>query len=372
MDTRDRARGVEAPAGPELAVVVCALGDTPLAATVDSIVASATAAGRELDVLVVWQGKGPPEVPEAARVLEVFPLGISYARNRGAGAVASRLIGYLDDDETVVEGWVAAAVAEFGGDPADAAGGAFGPVLSTSLDDVPYFCPTTERVVYRGKSTPPWLVGTGGNMVFPRDTLALAGGFDPRFGAGAPVGSAEETDLVLRLLREGRRLVYTPDLTVYHPSRGLEDEVRARRLYGVGMGIALRGQTPLLSAKYLVTIGQELGRAVRAGNTRRRREVMATFRSFLAGLVAPVGVDSPVAALERLPAELRSELGPGGPAPLPGTVGERAHLRYALESGGVLHLYVNPAPELPEALDENARIVARAAGTDALWALERG
>ena len=53
-------------------------------------------------------------------------------------------------------------------------------------------------------------------------------------------------------------------------------------------------------------------------------------------------------------------------------VGDRAHLRYALEGGGVLHLYVNPAPELPETLDENARIVARAAGTDALWALERG
>ena len=200
--------------------------------------------------------------------------------------------------------------------------------------------------MYRGTGTPPWLVGTGGNMVFPRDTLVLAGGFDPRFGAGAPVGSAEETDLVLRLLDEGRRLVYTPELTVYHPSRGLEDEVRARRGYGVGMGIALRGQTPLLSAKYLVTIGQELGRSVRARNTRRRREVMATFRSFLAGLVAPVKVDSPAAALRRLPAELRGELGPGEPTPLPGMVGDRAHLRYALEGGGVLHLYVNPAPAL--------------------------
>ena len=372
MDTRDRARGVDAPAGPDLAVVVCTLGDSSLAATVDSIGASAKAAGHELDVLVVWQGDGTPEVPAGARVLEVFPLGISYARNRGAATVESRLVGYLDDDETIVEGWAAAALEEFAGDPADAPGGAFGPVLSTSVDDVPYFCPTNERVVYRGTGTPPWLVGTGGNMVFPRDTLVLAGGFDPRFGAGAPVGSAEETDLVLRLLDEGRRLVYTPELTAYHPSRGLEDEVRARRGYGVGMGVALRGQTPLLSAKYLVTIGQELGRSVRAGNTRRRSEVMATFRSFLAGLVAPVKVDSPAAALRRLPAELRGEVGPGEPSPLPGMVGDRAHLRYALEGGGVLHLYVNPAPGLPETLDENARIVARAAGTDALWALERG
>lgn len=364
-------RGIDAPTGPELAVVVCTLGKKPVAATVDSIAASAKAAGRDVDILVVWQGEGPANVPEGVRALEVFPLGISYARNRGIAAVKSRLVGYLDDDETVVEGWVQAALSELAGDPADVPGGAFGPVLSTSLDDLPYFCPTKERVVYRGGNTPPWLVGTGGNMVFPRDTLVLAGAFDPRFGAGAPVGSAEETDLVLRLLDEGRQLVYTPELTVYHPSRGFEDEVRARRLYGVGMGIALRGQTPLLSAKYLVTIGQELGRSVRARNTRRRREVLTTLRSFLAGLVAPVRMDSPVEALDRVPAELRDELGAGPPIPLSGTIGERAHFLYALDGGGVLHLYVNPPPDLGRTLDENARIVARAAGTDALWALER-
>ena len=365
-------RGNEAPTGPELTVVVCTLGRKPVAATVDSIAASAKAAGREVDVLVVWQGDGPADVPKGVRSLEVFPLGISYARNRGVGAVESRLVGYLDDDETVVEGWVAAALDEFAGDPADTPGGAFGPVLSTSYDDVPYFSPTKERVVYRGSNTPPWLVGTGGNMVFPRDTLVLAGGFDPRFGAGAPVGSAEETDLVLRLLGEGRALLYTPELTVYHPSRGLDDEVRARRLYGVGMGIALRGQTPLLSAKYLVTIGQELGRSVRRRNTRRRREVLTTLRSFLAGLVAPVRMDSPLDALDRVPDELRGELGAVPPTPMPGTIGERAHFLYALDRGGVLHLYVNPPDNLGETLDENARIVARAAGTDALWALERG
>jgi hypothetical protein len=371
LATRGSSADVGTPAGPELTVVICSLGEKPLSATVDSISASAKAAGRGVDVLVVWQGGGSPDVPEGVSVLEVFPLGISYARNRGADAVESRLVGYVDDDETIAEGWVAGALAEFAGDAADAPGGVFGPVLSTSPDDVPYFCPTKERVVYRGAGTPPWLVGTGGNMVFPREALLRAGGFDPRFGAGAPVGSAEETDLVLRLLGEGRRLVYTPELTVYHPARGPADEVRARRGYGVGMGSALRGRTPLLSVKYLGTIGQELGRSVRARNARRRREVLTTLRSFLAGLVVPVRMDSPVEALERLPAELRGELEPGALTPLPATVGEQGHLRYSLEGEGVLHLYVNPSTELPALLDENTRIVVRAASTDAVWALER-
>jgi hypothetical protein len=350
-----------------LAVVVCTLGETPVVETFDSIAASANAAGRAVEILVVWQGAGRPLVPEGVRVLEVFPLGISYARNRGLAAVETGLVGFLDDDETIAESWVAAAHVE-----AAALDGAFGPVLSTNPGDPPYFCPTGERVVYQGTGTPPWLVGTGGNMVFPRETLVRAGGFDPRFGAGAPVGSAEETELFLRLLGGGQRLVYTPELTVYHPSRGLEDEVGARRAYGVGMGIALRGRSPLLSAKYLYTIAQELGRSVRRRNSRRRREVVTTLRSFLTGLVAPVKADSPVAALDRLPAELRGQLGGEEPRPLPGTVGARAHLRYALGGERVLHLRVNPAPGLVESLDSNARIEARAAGTDAIWAIERG
>ena len=369
MDALDRAGGPDDSAAPELAVVVCTLGEKPLAATLDSIAASAKAAGRHVETLVVWQGADPP--PEGVRALHVFPLGISYARNRGVAELRSRLVGFLDDDELIVETWVAGALAEFAIAPEEAPGGAFGPVLSTDPADYPYFCPTHERVVHRGTRTPPWLVGTGGNMVFPRDTLVGAGGFDPRFGAGAPVGSAEETELVLRLLGQGRRLVYTPEMTVYHPSRGLQDEVSARNVYGVGMGVVLR-RAPLLSGKYFYTIAQELGRSVRARNSRRRREVLATFRSFLAGLVSPVKADSPPAALGRLPDEVGSKLGGTKPRPLPGTIGERAHLRYAVDGGRVLHLYVNPEPGLAQSLDSNAAIEAHAAAPDALWVLERG
>jgi Glycosyl transferase family 2 len=352
-------------AEPELAVVVCTLGEKPLAGTLDSIEASTKAAGTQVETLVVWQGADPP--PEAIRALQVFPLGISYARNRGVAQLRSPLVGFLDDDERIVESWVAGALAEFA---EEAPGGAFGPVLSTDPADYPYFCPTRERVVHEGTHTPPWLVGTGGNMVFPRETLIRAGGFDARFGAGAPVGSAEETDLVLRLLGQGRQLVYTPEMTVYHPSRGLQDEVSARNVYGVGMGIVLR-RTPILSGKYLYTIAQELGRSVRARNARRRREVTATLRSFLTGLLSPVKTESPIAALRRLPEELRSRLH-GEPRPLPGTYSERPHLRYSVEGGRVLHLYVNPEPELEQALGSDAAIEALSAVPDALWVLERG
>ncbi|HUK94732.1 MAG TPA: glycosyltransferase [Gaiellaceae bacterium] len=355
MDVLDTANG-------ELAVVVCTLGTKPLAPTLDSIVASAKAAGSEVETLVVWQGDGDP--PEGVRALQVFPLGISYARNRGVAELQSRLVGFLDDDELIVESWVAGALAEFAD---EAPGGAFGPVLSTDPADYPYFRPSGERVVHEGRHRPPWLVGTGGNMVFSRETLVAAGGFDPRLGAGAPVGAAEETDLVLRLLEQGRQLVYTPEMTVYHPSRSLQDEVRARNVYGVGMGVVLR-RSPVLSAKYLYTVAQELGRAVRARNRRRRREVTATLRSFLTGLVMPVQVDSPRAALQRLPEELRAKLGGTEPRPLPGVVGERPHLRYAVDGGRVLHLYVNPEPGLERSFDADEVVAA----PDAIWALERG
>jgi len=368
LDALDSGGGPGDAAAPELAVVVCTLGKKPLAPTLDSIAASAKAAGRDVETLVVWQGADPP--PEDIRALQVFPLGISYARNRGVVELRSRLVGFLDDDELIVESWVGGALAEFEGAGEDAPGGAFGPVLSADPADYPYFCPARERVVHEGRRTPPWLVGTGGNMVFPRELLVGAGGFDERFGAGAPVGSAEETELVLRLLARGRRLVYTPEMAVYHPSRNLEDEVSARHAYGVGMGVALR-RAPLLSAEYLYTIAQELGRSIRARNARRRREVSATLRSFLAGLVSPVRADSPPSALVRLPAELRSRLR-GEPRPLPRATGDRPHLRYSVDGGRVLHLYVNPEPGLAESLDSNASIEAHAAEPDAFWVLERG
>ena len=266
---------------PDLTVVVCTLGERRLERTIESIAGSARAAGRNVEVVVVWQGGEPPP-PLEARVLDAQPPGLSHARNRGTAEARSPLVGFVDDDEIVDEGWVAAALEELGDAPA-----AFGPVLTPGPGERPYFNPGSDRRLFSGASTPPWVVGTGGNMAFRREALDRAGGFDPRFGAGGPAAAAEETDLIMRLLKIGETLVYSPRLAVYHPAREGEEELEARRRYAFGMGAALR-RSPPLAGKYAFTILQESARAARSGDPFRRRALRATLRGFSAGLVARI------------------------------------------------------------------------------------
>lgn len=352
------------PTEPDLTVVICTLGKARIEAATESVAASARAAGRVVGMVVVWQGaEPPPSIPET-EVIDVFPLGLSYARNRGLAVAGGGLVGFVDDDEVVDESWVAAAVAELTGD--DSPHGAFGPVLADHSGEAHYFAPGNSRIVFTGTRASPWRVGTGGNMVFRREALTEVGGFDPRFGAGAPAGAAEETDLVLRLLGGGRSLVFTPELRVYHPVRSGPEELRARSKYAYGMGAALR-RSPALSGRYLYTIGQELGRAARSRNRTREREVLATSRGFLAGLVSPLRSRSPKDAEGRLPPALLARLDGETLKPLGAKIGEHPHLRYAA-GDRVLHVHVDPAPGLVESVrsDGAEHVLER----DALWVLK--
>ena len=271
----------------DLTVVVCTLGKAAVAETIDSIVASATAAGRNVQVVLVWQATGePPQLPAGVQVLHVTPLGLSHARNQGLAVAKAELVGFVDDDEVVDERWVGEALSAFTTD--GRLDGAFGPVLTAGGHAPPYFSPGDEPRIFEGHHRPPWAIGTGGNMVFRREALVRAGGFDTRFGAGAPVGAAEETDVFIRLLGDHGRLLYTPQMPVYHPVRSAGDELAARRVYAFGMGAALQ-RSPVLAGKYLYTIAEEMGRSLRQRDAWRRRKTLTTLRGFLSGLVSRRG-----------------------------------------------------------------------------------
>jgi len=268
----------------DLTVVVCTLGKATVTETVDSVETSARAAGRDVELVVVWQAEtAPPALPGSVRVLPVAPRGLSHARNEGLAAASTALVGFVDDDEVVDERWVSAALGAFTAD--GRVDGVFGPVLTSARDAPPYFSSGAEPRIFEGRHRPPWVIGTGGNMVFRREALVRAGGFDVRYGAGAPIGAAEETDIFLRLLADRGRLLYTPEMPVYHPLRGARDELAARRVYAFGMGAVLR-RSPVLTGKYLYTVAQELGRSLRRDQAWRRRRTLVTLRGFVSGLIS--------------------------------------------------------------------------------------
>src|SRR5712691_11266994 len=218
-----------------------------------------------VEVIVAWQGHDLPPAHDDPRVrsVDVFPLSLSYARNRGLADAHAPLVAFGDDDEVVDDGWVGAAVAAF--DRTPDATGAFGPV--SRLDEIgrPGRADAGEgERVFRGRKIAPWFVGTGGNMAFRTADLARAGGFDLRFGAGAAAHAAEEWDLIVRLLRDARTLVWSPELRVYHPTKSEVEELASRFPYGFGCGqLARRRRYPSLALRYSKAIVEVLVGAVR-------------------------------------------------------------------------------------------------------------
>lgn len=56
----------------------------------------------------------------------------------------------------------------------------------------------------------------GANMAIRREALIVCRGFDERLGAGSRFKSGEDTDLFRRLLEQGIKGAFFPDLVVYH------------------------------------------------------------------------------------------------------------------------------------------------------------
>lgn len=56
----------------------------------------------------------------------------------------------------------------------------------------------------------------GCNMTMHRDVAASIGPFDERFGAGAPLKAAEDTDYLVRAFQLGIPVEYVPDMIVHH------------------------------------------------------------------------------------------------------------------------------------------------------------
>lgn len=371
-------------AGPELSVVICTVGRAAVEETVASVAASARAAGREVEILVVWQGaegQGAPEL-DGATVTAVFPAGLAYARNRGLASARAPLVGFVDDDEIVDAGWVGALLDTFERVRTSAV---FGPIAPRDDRGLPYcrYDGGGELRVVGGRRALPWTVGTGGNMAYRREELVELGGFDILFGLGAVARSAEDTELILRLLRAGHSVAWSPDVVVYHPSKSAEERLASRFPYAYGIGkLARRHRDAALAVRYAKAIVENAGRAVGARDGRRLRESRQTLFGFLAGVGTRARPQSPTEVVARAPDAIRSTFEEARVEPLVTLYRPDPHFMYGLGKERLLHLYVEPTSRLREGLAARERIrqqtglrgipcqIALGESIDALWVLE--
>jgi hypothetical protein len=361
-----------------VSLVIPALGDRPdWRAAVDSALESARACGVEIEVILVWQGDEPPAVPPGVVVETVRPIGVSYARNRGAERASAPVVAYVDDDEVVDPTWagkVAEAVAD-----ADAA---FGPIEPFGEDGRPH-CPTNfgESRIFDPKALP-WTVGSGGNMVFRRQVLAEIGGFDLHFGSGGIGRSAEETDIIWRLLDRGHRIRWASELIVYHPTKSDAEIAASRRPYGFGAGRLLRRtRSPRLIAAYLYAVASANLAALRKRDPVARREARDFALGLFQGLARRLEWVTPNLDDTEPPAPIAAAVGDKSARPLPVSWGMRPH--YIWDCGdAVLHAYIGPSAAQLAGPSERERVRAAAPASrippvvahvherDTLWVLE--
>ena len=151
------------------------------------------------------------------RVIRSNLRGASNARNLGVAETTAPIIAFTDDDCRPDPGWVSAVLRAF--EEAADADLVFGrvrlPPRVHELDYAASFEPK-ERI-QRGVPLPDGDIGIGANFAVRRPVLQTLGGFDPLLGPGAPYfRGAEETDLLIRALHRGYRVINAVECDVLH------------------------------------------------------------------------------------------------------------------------------------------------------------
>lgn len=162
--------------------------------------------------------------------------GLSRARNLGMCIASGEIIGFPDDDCMYPPDVLAFVARRFADDPA----------LSTLSGPAI----TPEGGIGSGRWTAHasrismdtvWTSVIAFNFFIRAEALALTGPFDEELGIGARFGSAEETDLALRVIEVGGKALYDPALEIIHPDKRLTVEATRRAFrYGSGLGRVLR------------------------------------------------------------------------------------------------------------------------------------
>lgn len=73
-------------------------------------------------------------------------------------------------------------------------------------------------------------------LFFRKKMFELYGAFDERFGVGQFLGAGEETELILRLLKNDIKVNFTPDIIVHHPYTPKSVSLAKMRKYERSMG----------------------------------------------------------------------------------------------------------------------------------------
>jgi len=191
--------------------------------------------------------------PFAVRYVRVRRAGLALAHNAALREVTGQIVAITDDDVEVERGWLAALAGAFA-DPSTAC--VTGLILPAELQTRAQLLVEqaggfsrgyTSRTFALGMPEPGPLfpfaagrLGSGANMAFRTEWLTSRGGFDAATGAGTPARGGDDLIAFLKVITDGRTLVYEPAAVVRHWHRRDYEGLRRQAFgYGVGLGAYL-------------------------------------------------------------------------------------------------------------------------------------
>ena len=280
-----------------------------LSRTLDSLLLANQPAGLGVRVTVVDNNSADATRTTVKKYSERFKNGLKYvfegrqgrsfALNAGIQATDGDLIGMIDDDEEIDQGWYGSIHSMFSSGGIDFIGGPYVPRWGA---DRPDWLPMNylgaigwidggDRVVPFDETYPGILMG--GNAVLTRAILNKVGYYNTNLGrSGSRLLAGEDEEMYQRLLSVGARGQYVPDLIIYHyipPERLLKGYFRRWCFWrGVSAGVIDRDRRmPVVYLggipRYLLGAATRGLRDVLAGLiSNRRRQPSSAFSSELA------------------------------------------------------------------------------------------
>lgn len=87
-------------------------------------------------------------------------------------------------------------------------------------------------------------------LIFNRKIFEELGGFDEKFGVGATLGAGEESDVIIRALKNKVNIAYLNKLVVYHP-KAIR---KSSKLFSYGLGVGALYRKHICSLSYYTLV----------------------------------------------------------------------------------------------------------------------
>ncbi|WEX90512.1 glycosyltransferase family 2 protein [Sinorhizobium garamanticum] len=218
-----------------------------LAACIRSIETACLAyAGITSELVIVDNGSTDGTPDELIQIAAASPVaialvaeprpGLAAARNAGMERARGRILVFVDDDCEVHRRYLGDLARHYADGERRIIRG--GRVELGDPSDLPFTIKRSSVSARLTRDVHPGGFVLGCNMTMHRDVAALVGPFDERFGAGAPLQSAEDTDYLVRAFQLDIPIEYVPDMAVYHHHgrKAREAIEKLHRNYSLGNG----------------------------------------------------------------------------------------------------------------------------------------